>query len=543
MSELANLGGGYVRLTASTDLEWRRSVRDFVKQSKGRLKWLRSKDADVGIAYLGTNQPVELPTTPWVRLVLSPAFEGDRLFLRSSVSYYDDQVVMQYEKKPGYFNNVILHKKSPFYVYNPPTVDKTLNLKDQLYFIESNFALKLESCECVRLYHAPDFIDYTGEWEEIDGRQWLVQGGHVVDCRLGSETYHSRRTLLAPPEGKTWLPFSQYGSHWVTYSSQHPQKIYGIDKYDYHGQTFVCLDHSVPIHSVEQRYATEDMGYILSEGEILVVQNPTQEQKDNIPFVYAASNGKCFHEGMRSSGLLFHPSGSRIMSPYLSSHEITPVATYTDDTGTYIDCSNAPPGVSFCIPVASDIDRVSCLMMPYARVGSYQAMLYQAKNHSAINNELSITEGENKIKNYLRHFSVTDLSMTAPTVSTISRMLKLNMLYVHRVLTMSHEYVYWRTDTDPVPRSDPTLAVGACQFVLVSQLLIQQTGDLKPGFIDGMMWNDILGLIGRKATLLSSSGKVRRLIQFLERNLYKVYCIREEGKKMVRLEVSATFLN
>jgi len=159
----------FVMLTTTLDHDWVAEVRDFCKNSnpEGRpyLKILRPYEVK-GTAYLGTNSPAWFPATDWVRLILSPGIDPSGMFRNYSVSYKPEGVYARYEKKRGYEVSSYLSRDTGNQVWNPETVDATLNIPKSpgLYFLETTMNLIAKPKDNRKLYHSPWMLNMQGTW-------------------------------------------------------------------------------------------------------------------------------------------------------------------------------------------------------------------------------------------------------------------------------------------------------------------------------------------------------------------------------------------
>jgi hypothetical protein len=430
----------------------------------------------------------------------------------------------------------VLEVQSGHHVYNPPTVDLLCDLKEQLFFVESSYALMSQSKEDKRIFHAPWFLSMKGEWKNIDGEEWMVHGTDVYDVR-GKETYMSRRSLHPAPVGYQWKDFSPIGTHWVTISSIHPSKKYGVDMYDANGKTLMTLDHAIPVKDVREVYADEHRGFDKVDGVIVQVFRPTRSQILAIPSVYETACGRMFETVRRSSAGLFFLSPDVLQIQNLHTKQVVPTQAFEDAEGLFVDCGGARNGMTVVIPDISDIDRVSPLLMSYVRRGHSSSVTSFVKNENAVMAEVSANEGEVKIRNYLSEVRIQGDQQEAPTVTQISRDLDLPLGYVHRVLISDHNYVYWRSSAGTMV-CDPMVHLTQCQYVLMKNIDIIVPGQQFEGGMDGRTWSELLVDIGHVKIYESRSRKVWSFVKLLERNLFKVHVNRElDGHSNIKLTI------
>jgi hypothetical protein len=501
MTELASLGHGFVTFSAGVDQQWIRDAHDFVKSSHGRLKILPNKEVR-GVCYLGTNSPLWYPSSIWVRLILSPAFEVSSVFENFSLDYMPSSFLMRYEKKDKYTSLNVLDRDSSNVVYNSSSVDSFLGMKKQAFLLESSDVLSIPSVEDNRCYHTPWFLNYAGEWSELEGRQWLIYQKTVVDVKdVG--TYVSRRRFR-PPKGYSWTPFVEQGTHWVTYSTNSPCRKWSLNVVRTPRNVFTCFDHSIPVSDVRRDYSDTRHRYILRDGEVRLDNlflNLEQGEKV-LAYVFLSPMGDIFDPALvQKTGLLHVPrSGFQIESQL---H----VPVYYKGEIPYVDVSSCPSGPLFVLSQARYLSRICAMASVYLSDLTIQYPYLLGAKETSISDQISYDKLSFRLRSHLEQTIVTHPDDIVPSVSSLAKTFDVPQAAVLVHLNRTPDYYCWLVD-GPVRSS----------YVAARSLQIQFTGEPVVGLVHGKYWSEVLLAFSVGENVIRSRFPLTKFIGFLEAN-------------------------
>lgn len=467
--------------SAGVDQDWVIKARNFIAGSSGRLRLLENKVAR-GISYLGTNALLWFPDTMWVRLVMSPAFDPGHQFETYSTEYLSDSVISRYQKKDDYLVTSVLRFDSRDFVYNPATVDSALQCSRLAFAMEASHELNFIMVEDNRLFHAPWFIDYGGQWRNLEGRDWLVLGEYVVDVR-GSGTYLSRRSRLFPPHGFTWLPFSDYGSHWVTCFRNTPSRHWGVSIVRNVRNRFVCFDHVVPVGYGDQfvrRVLTDDHVRYIQCGEEVEFDLTFRQLRQGervLDWAWQFPNGLFSSPGsLVRKALLYVPRGGALVFD-----SQIHVRSWQTPFGTYVDVSEAPEGVVFVLSHVSRLSRICALASVYHSPPPSQYMSYVTSKENSLENEISYDRLSFRLRSHMNAVKIQAVSDPGLSVAKLGNDLNVPMKAVLYHLNRTPDYYCWFAN-GPVKS----------EFVSVDSLTLRFVGDKVGGSVDGMTWAEVL---------------------------------------------------
>jgi len=454
--------GGYVTLTSQEDMEWHHSVRDYVKKSRGRLKILPMRTVK-GTAYLGTNVPKWYPVgQPWVRLIHSPYIDPAGNFANYSVKYYDKYVVSRFQKKDNYEVVSTLSRDTSQFVYNPMTVDETLfpmaKKQRRLFFMESSHALTVTEVEDTRVAHSPWFVDGDGHWVTMQSKDgimatWKVRGMVVLDVR-GQGTYLSRRSRMVPPEGYSWTPLLQKGTHWVTYSSNQPSEMYGVRKYklDNLGMPeVVTFENTTPVQKLVSAIAPMGLSFshepkgtfswrLLSDDPMYL-----NEGEDGYRQAWMDKLGRMFLPSQKTdSGAFFTPSPhGHDHVPLLGQGTVVQVPVFSTSKATYVDCTQVTDD-SFVFSSLGEMNKVTSIMTVFSqRWASFTSLsmgLQDPDYGGAITHDTLVYQ----IHAYMKEHVIAHHIDPGVSSTQVAKKTGCSLVVAHRYLSRLPDYYVWR---------------------------------------------------------------------------------------------------
>jgi len=541
MVELATLGGGYVTLSAGVEHKWVKDIVDFVAKSAGRLKMLPNKQVR-GISYLGNNVPLWYPSTPWIRLILSPAYDLSSIYKHYSVDYLDYSVISRYEKRDNYIVSSVLDSTSPFYVYNPLTVDGALRQSRKAFLVESSQALSFDPVEDKRCFHAPWFVDYSGDWSEIEGKEWKVRGNIAVDVREikreasfeVSGTYLSRRCRNSLPKGFVWTPFEEYASHWVTYHTNVPRKKWGIEIVRTDQNLFVCFDHVKPVKDVYKVFS--DLGVFQFVRDKHGVYQDFEERVERdellgvelLDWAWQLPDGSfCAPDESSQAGLIHVPRRGESMVYDSQIHS----RVFFTERGSFIDVTSCPSGTLFLLPQSTALSRVCALASIYNRPLPVQFPHQQGVRENSISEQISYDKLSFRLRSFMESQVVRAETDRTYTVGQLAREFSVPISAVLWHLNRTPDYYCWHAD-------------GAVRstFVLVDGLQLYFPGEVVDGCIDGRRWSTIVNSLKIGSNFLRSQKRSYiRFVRFLERNGVSVSISHHSAYDELCCEVGSRF--
>jgi len=493
-----------------------------------------------GIAYLGTDVPQWYPNSPWFRLILSPFVVLNKEFNSYKVEFFPERVITRYEKKKNYLVSSVLERDSPWFVTNPVSLDAMVGRKDQWYFCESNISLETAQLDDSKVSHAPWFVDFPKslEWEKFDcmGKERYVkhQGGIVYDIK-GLGTWLSRRAHLIPPLGMKWTELKVKGSHWVTYASLRPRRIYGISVEKDRTWDVTLFDDAKLIRSlkkidvsdrvlVEQPVPGYDHLQLLCDSGLYQVMGPVVEVE--IPYesrifdVVITEEGRYFKcKELREDGAYFIPGGVRqnMVIPGLGRGEVRPAQTIHTRVADYVVLP-LREGNKFLFPRAGDIEMMCSTISLFAT--DWVSVAQQVTGVETDAPLVSTDEVSQKIYAAVTSCVVEHEKACSLTAPVISDKTGYSVPFLYRYLSVIPGYVVWKIEG------------GVIQFTHESTLLIRTEGVENSRTSDGRKWIDIL----------LGSGSLRESFRFLGRGLRPLIRFLQWNYCLVRLEDRGEFI-
>jgi len=498
-----------------------------------------------GYAYLGTNVPKYFPDTPWFRLIVSPFTDPRQLFQNYAVEWHHDRVVCTFEKKKDYEVTSVLQRDRPYYIYNPLTVDYALFRKKGLlaFFMESNKGiLEEEHKEDLKMRHAPWFVNADGEWIQnpSDGLMWkIAKGGIAVDVRAPG-TYLSRRKRVPPPLGCYWAPLEAFGTHWVCYSTNHPQRLEGltcVTKQNPAGDSHLMLfDNLLPASGLRSLYSDQQGCYFSGDpplgGAITDLRGPSnlkfsrggvlQARTVVHAHVVVAGNGEFFlPTQVIEDAIQFVPDQSSKFRPlpFLPNGNMKQVRCVFSSDREYIEVDHASPGVNFFFRNMATIGRMGSMLSAFG--GEWQSfeVLCPEDNSPTYGGTISANLSLNRVIDVVQRRVVENCNSDTYTAFQVARIGQVSATVVTHYCTHLPQIKIWRGYGEE-----------HTQYVWVDNLNLYHPGkrtfDLIDNMhvIDGMMWKEVLSLIEveRVYKFASTSGGFH-LREFLRRNKMSVH--------------------
>lgn len=490
MVALKVAGGGFVSLTSRVDEKWSYDIHDFVKKSEGKLKMLPPAITE-GIAYLGTNLPLWYPPKHWIRTIINPFTDQSSYFQSIRVDLEDTKVKTVIRKKPGYEVHSILYRDAVGVIYNPETIDQLLKQKKRLLWLESDRHLHIPEVEENKFLHPPWFINYEGEWKELEGRQWLVKNDVVYDVESFG-TYASKRSIL-PPSGHSWIRYSTMGTHMVQYNSLEPFEHYGLRVATLpvkKGNVKVALfdDLSVSSEPILKRKSGNDLVYNLTQGDLLQseenIYRSHEQSSTALPYVYVDEHSYHYTEALKSDdGVLVSLGGEKYRIPFVPG-EISKVTIFGNNRKIFQFPRNLPPGQYFAFPSSASISKnLHLLSLFTSKVRTIESFVEQRTDPeygglSTENNSQAIIE-DILMKNTVT--SIQDYATLAPVVAR-----KVGF-------SISKSYHYLRRMARVWVLRDGNMST--MSFVHEKSLSIYFPGTPQLGRFDGKSWAEALDLI------------------------------------------------
>jgi len=511
-------GGGYVTTTSAADEKWAYNIRDFVAQSGEILKMLPNKSV-TGIAYLGSNSPLWYPDTKWIRTILNPFTDQSHYFRKISVQMDEDKVKITVQKKPGYQVYSTLYRDTDFSIYNPETVDLFLGQQRKMFWIESSFYLNIKEISTTRVSHTPWFVDYGGEWREVDGVEWRFSGAYVTDVRKPG-TYCSRRSLR-PPRGYSWVPYTSSGKYLVTYSSLVPEEVFGIEVVNEKKFSVTCysgvklLTEAYIRHSVEGNYYNYEIGELLP-GES-GIRRSANFVEGYLSKVFLDEHGNYYGEDQYShDGILVHLGGNKYTVPFVAG-DIEKVPVLRSPSTVYMVLPQAMFGQYLAFPSNSSIiENLHLLNFFSTKVRTIESLVSskQDPEYGGMSNE---NVEDNKIVSRLEEQEIKSLGDKGLVVSSFGSSIR-SLTQLYYFLSRYPGIWVWRDGTHITT-----------QFVHENALKLYFPGNRSSQTSDGMSWKEVLVKIGslfpRSILSLnfSSTTNLHPFCSLLHRNLYATH--------------------
>jgi len=254
-----------------------------------------------------------------------------------------------YERKDHASTATILFD-APVFRWNPETVDLSLSRVERKYFLESSKRLVLKGVDVTDFNHRPFFLSSYGEWEG----SWNKKDKFVCDYRPihpevdSGSTYLSRRAQNKPPEGYTWMPFSDFGEFIVTLSCISPFRNPKITFFSLGGRDIISVDGSVPIEvdmfTVEKR---KIVGYNGFPAETLTLQSSPDDD-----FCYhTRDHGYLSPSARLEVGLSWDPGAGAFVPSLMGTQTLRSLPVFDagpDFDVKLIDVTDLPPGF-YCV--------------------------------------------------------------------------------------------------------------------------------------------------------------------------------------------------
>jgi len=546
MASLKVAGGGYVMLTSDADETWSRDVCDFVRQSKGKLQLLRKFEVR-GRAYLGNSIPQWYPEGEWFHLILSPFIPMSTQFKSYDVQMTEEGFVVRYEKKKGYVVSSVLRKSTPFYLYNPETVDCYLHMKahTKWYYVESSFPMTNVQEDDRKVMHAPWFVSLPQglEWEEeriYPGKVVQMKSrGHVIYDIQGSGTYLSRRTRFPAPKGWEWVPLLGRGTHWVTVSSLKPQKVHGVEVVERGSDTITIFDDAKLIDSMVRVRCTEDAQVLrlpvegrfswplFSDTPLFLVELQSHEVSQ-IPSglvvneILVTNRGQVFlpHQ-VEETGVSFSPGGANFLLMGLGRGQMRPALVLRTKVQDYIVCPQEL-GDKFLFPRAADVEMMCSSLSLFSKDWlSVASQIGGAENNGSL---VSTETFVQTVMSSFQKYEIDDETGIGLTAYQVAKRVGCSIQFATRYMLTTPGFCVWR------------ITNGRTEFMLEANISLRASGVLNNVTKDGQKWVDILrGWGTQREKMRFVSRDLKSLVAFLRLN----YCfvVRREIDGMVELAV------
>jgi len=488
MVALKNSGGGFVSLTSEIDEKWAFDIHDFVKNSNGSLSMLPNKKVQ-GVTYLGTNVPLWMPSTSWIRSVISPFVDQSSYFKSIRTDFRDDRIFLTIKKKPNYESYSVLYRDTLGVQYNPESVDSFLGMTKRLLWLEASHGLPIEEVEEKKILHSPWFVDYDGQWEEIDGLLWKVKDKKVQDVKLPG-TYTSR-TRKAPPAGYTWSSYNTVGEYIVQYNSLSPRQVLGLTLKRGVETKFSCASFDdlvideYPIVRIDSRlghyYNFLEGDPVKSEEGLLLSRTYNETVID---YAYVDSQGNHYSSHLRrDDAILVSLGGEKYRVPFVPG-EVMKLSCFGRKKQVMVLPEKMVGGQYLAFPSnESFVNHLHLLSLFTSRVITVESLIDAKQDpeyggFSTENGDYEVFETK-LLANKIRQNGSLGL-----TPSMLALESSFPVTKVFHYLTRMPKVWIWKDGK-----------VCATQFIHENALQMRFGGDLREGYWDGKYWNQILELL------------------------------------------------
>ncbi len=535
---LKNAGGGYVTLTSSVREAWVYNIRDFVRNSDDLLEMLPNMTVQ-GTAYLGTSTPLWYPNTPWIRMVINPFVDQTNYYEEFSVDMRETEVRMVIKKKHNYYSHTFLVRDENCVRYNPETLDHFLSKNGKQFWLETTSSLTIPDREEQKIAHVPWFVDYDGEWTEIEGRKWLVKNKTVYDVK-DRGTYVTRRRL-PPPEGYSWTEYKGVAPYIVFYNSLRPRKEVGLDVETWESKkgfsgvakfSGVRLTSRVyKIKSGEGIFFNKSQGQLLP-GPDLIYMSPTRE-KDMLSHVYVDEQGRYYNpRSVLGEGVLLQLGGQKYRLPFAPGevHRVTVMQGW--EYAVMIMPRDLVPGHYLAFPNDKSFnDNLDTLSLFSTKMRVVESLVMRKSDPEYGGMTTEITELQ-RIEMVMKQVTVKEPQDNALTAAKVIELVPgRTQGNMYNFLSRRPDIWIWKQGTRV-----------ATQFIREDMIETKFSGVVQEGFFDGTEWRKALPRI-RSVTAFQrfklpislhvSTGDFER---FLRANGYKVR--RRETLLVADLEIS-----
>ncbi len=533
MSECVSLGGGKVFLTEKDD-RWHHQVQDFCNTSGKRLEKINSLDGEKGVQILPPGNLRTVPAGKWVRMIPNPDALKQLPIRNLSRSRAGRTSICSYETKRGYKVTTIFDPEECCYTWNPRTVDSLVGQDQRTYFLQSNIPMLLNEVEEPLMIEPPTFVAYRGEWIEIDGIRWLIDGDVVCDVQ-GRGTYMSRRARNSPPEGKHWAPLEEFGTHWLTAATLVPRLDPSVHKLDTLSGTVYGVG-----AQVEERVEPYEPGQafcVLPSSEIQMEDRVQSLPSDDSLWLCMANNERNYGDYVTwkgSSGRYYQRVGYEgvqidVTDNGWKEHVIRSMKT---SISKYVVPGNTVKDGSLLFFSLQDYSRrvLGTIVGRYCWANRISSIGWNAKMNDSIGaKDSEIAHLTQVIAS--RHIHVEGNSgISIREVSKMGSRLTFDQIYRH--LRLTREILVW--DSRPSSIYD-------WQFVTLSSLDIAFRGrqrQVSTCDLDGRKWKEILDqcallVWGQALYFTFSDAKVESFVSLLERNGYRCGVVTGDTSQLI----------
>jgi len=367
---------------------------------------------------------------------------------------------------------------------------------------------------------------------------WRIRKDNFVTDVKGSGTYLSRRARYTPPEGCQWLPLQTSGTHWVTYSTNNPQRMPGVTCGSQGQAQLMLFDNLTPITGLRSEYTSQTHFYGSGDPPLSGVVVPlrcdeplfscTGGQPSPTTIVHAhvladASNSYYLPTQLTETGIIFVPDKLSKMRPLplLPTGNIKKTRCIVTAQREYIETDNVAPGINFLFRSLETVSRLGATLTGFG--GNWMNMERQRpeEQSTAYGGMVNANHTLNAVLDVVTRRVMTSDTSDAYTASQIAYFSQVSMTIVHYYCARYNRIKLWRGFSDD-----------KLQYVHVDCLSLcipgQRTRLLQDDMIiiDGMSWKEVLSLI--------EDDRVRRLVctrgvltfrEFLVRNNYSVHLV------------------
>jgi len=553
MTECVNLCGGSVYLQTK-DEGWKDLVRDFCKQSGGRMRMLDRKDEivrEIVILPQGSNN--FSPPGRWVRMIPNPEKLEEQLCTEITISSQSMGYRMQYRDVKKKWHDAYLNPEVKSYMINPRSFDALVGTSRKWYYLQSSFPMLIQEYEEPLLSQSPKFISPRGEWKKIGDHEWLTDGVVVFDVR-DRGTYYSRRGRLVPPGELIWAPLEEFGTHWTCQATVVPQVDPSIQQHNIEDVRLYTVSAQVELW-VEPVEVEEDE-LVRKKFEIDDRDIVLRELKSDDELVVVKKNEMLVNANEVTKEMTVLGSGSDKTKTIVKRDFPPQYSLWKGQTGrhyVHLDSDGVMLTFRQCVLGEKHVVRVlrTCLAdyvvlalplesgsvyfpsvqlyshrilgLTVGRVG-WQSQLSNLGWNAKINKEIGERNADLAIAlQLLMTKEISSLSMTGYSIrDLISLQRSISSDLTYRYLRLNRHFILWD--------QRPTL-VYDWQFIHVEKIRIKFTGILDESMeniyrLDGREWSEPLKLCvgmtwGSVLVFHFEKAEVKPFIQLLERNGYK----------------------
>jgi len=460
---------------------------------------------------------------------------------------YDVQItekgfLTRYEKKKDYVVTSLLSKDTPYYLYNPETIDFWVQRKEsrRWYYCESSFPLPLQDGEKddVKVMHAPWFVSPSEglEWEKVQlyPDKPLVEvkrrGNEIYDV-AGSGTYLSRRARYPMLSPYYWVPLLNKGSHWVTMSSKKPHRVHGIDVQEVDQTVVTLFDDAVLVKSL-QRVTVNDglaitrvpvmdkMSWQLWCDQPLWLVSLSNLEVARLPAgilikeVLVSERGQVFlpHEVVEDA-VCFTPGGSEFTLMGLGRGQLRPLKAIHTVVADYVllPCT---PGDKFLFPRACDVEMMCSSLSLFSRDWlSLSAQIGGADSSGSLYSTETLIQ---TVMSCFQNIIADSENCLGLTAMQVAARCGCSVQFASRYLLTTPGFCVWR------------VLNGKVHYMLEQNVEMKVGGVLNDFTSDGVSWIQILRGSGKmKEKMCFVSRELKSLVAFLRLNFCQV--VRTQG--------------